>query len=367
MPAALLGHRPAALRRARRRLAADCREADESTGIPASRSAWRSGSRRRHGRDKLTLILAPEIAALGAWLEQLVAESTGKLGQMILPIDGELLAAARTGTARTGSSWSCATPGGSRTSRRTRSRRSSLPVFRSIEIDCADLASLGAEFFRWEFATAVAGALLGVHPFDQPDVEAAKVAARTAHRSGRGDRRAAGRDARSTPSTVSSSSPTRTRPRRSSSPPTNASLRGLLAAHLDRARPGDYVALCAFLEMSAENEAAMAELRHAAVGESLVSRRPSASVRGSSTRPARPTRAVPPPASSCSSPTSRPPTCRFPGRRLTFGQVIAAQARGDFEVLSQRGRRHLRLHFPDGAAAGWQALERAWRGERSRE
>ena len=220
VPAALLGiDLPRYVARASE-LAAACREARRREEPRRRPRASRSVSRAEAGRDKLTLILAPEIAALGAWLEQLVAESTGKLGQVILPIDGEPLAPPN---------WYgkdrlfVVVRYAGRLSDEQEDAVATLlfagqPV---VEIDCADLAELGAEFFRWEFATAVAGAFLDLHPFDQPDVEAAKVAARKLTQRGRGDRRPSCRRLRSTPSTASSSSPTRTKPRRSSSPPTN--------------------------------------------------------------------------------------------------------------------------------------------------
>ncbi|HXI29174.1 MAG TPA: bifunctional transaldolase/phosoglucose isomerase, partial [Vicinamibacterales bacterium] len=131
----------------------------------------------RFGRDKLTMIVSPSIASLGAWLEQLVCESTGKDGTGIIPIDREPLGAPEA-------------YGRDRLFVYTRLRsafdpaqdtavaaleRAGHPVVR-LELD--DAYDLGQEFFRWEIATAVAGAILGIHPFDQPDVEASKVATR---------------------------------------------------------------------------------------------------------------------------------------------------------------------------------------------
>ena len=129
------------------------------------------------GRDKLTLVASPAIADLGAWLEQLLAESTGKDGRGVIPIDREPLGSPDVYGddrlfvyVRLGSN-----PDEHRTLPSTRSRRAGHPVVR-IGID--DLYDIGGELFRWEFATAVAGSVIGINPFDQPDVEASKVVTR---------------------------------------------------------------------------------------------------------------------------------------------------------------------------------------------
>lgn len=348
VPAALLGlDLPRYVERAAS-LAADCREAEVGKN-PGVSLGLALGVAAERGRDKLTLILAPEIAALGAWLEQLVAESTGKLGQMILPVDGELLAppswygkdrmfvvvryAGRLSDEQEDAVASLLFAG--------------LPV---IELDCVDLASLGAEFFRWEFATAVAGAHLHLHPFDQPDVEAAKVAARNLTQTVE----ASGALPPETPFYAEHGVELFADPDEAAAlflAADERSLRGLLAAHLDRARPGDYVALCAFLEMSDANQAVMVEIRNAVskvtgvattlgFGPRFLHSTGQAHKGGPATGlflqfTDRPNADVP-----------------VPDRRLTFGQVIASQARGDLEVLTQRGRRALRIHLAMGAEKG---------------
>jgi transaldolase/glucose-6-phosphate isomerase len=301
------------------------------------------------GRNKLTLILAPEIAALGAWLEQLIAESTGKLGQMILPVDGELLAppawygkdrlfvavryAGRLSEAQEEAVAALLFAG--------------LPV---VELDCADLASLGAEFFRWEFATAVAGAHLHLHPFDQPDVEAAKVVAKRLTQ----EVEESGALPPEAPFYAEHGVELFADPDEAAAlflAADERSLRGLLAAHLDRARPGDYVALCAFLEMSAENQAAMGDLRNAVSKVTGV-----ATTLGFGPRFLHSTGQAHKggPATGLFLQLTDKPNADLPvpDRRLTFGQVIAAQARGDFEVLTERGRRALRIHLAMGAEKG---------------
>jgi hypothetical protein len=123
------------------------------------------------GRDKLTLLLPASLLGLGAWIEQLVAESTGKNGRGALPVVGE----PRGRLADYGNDRAFVTvtapevPCDLATARRL--ELAGHPVFR-IEMS---FAAIGAEFFRWEFATAVAGAALGVNPFDEPNVRDAKV------------------------------------------------------------------------------------------------------------------------------------------------------------------------------------------------
>ena len=347
-PAALLGiDLPRYIERASE-LAAACLESEVEAN-PGVALGLALGVAAKAGRDKLTLILAPEIAALGAWLEQLVAESTGKGGQMILPVDGELLAppnwygkdrlfvvvryAGRLANAQEEAVAALLGAG--------------QPV---VELDCVDLASLGAEFFRWEFATAVAGAFLRLHPFDQPDVEAAKVAARNLTRKVE----ETGALPPEAPFYAEHGVELFADPDEAAAlflAADERSLRGILAAHLDRARPGDYVALCAFLEMSPENEAAMAELRNVVSKVTGV-----ATTLGFGPRFLHSTGQAHkggPATGLFLQLTDKPDAdLAIPGRNLTFGQVIAAQARGDFEVLTERGRRALRIHLAIGAENG---------------
>ena len=162
VPAVLLGVDLDDLIASASETAAACRaDGDENTAFTLGAFMAASASA---GRDKLTLLLPPELAALGAWIEQLVAESTGKDGRGILPVVDEPVGPATVyGDDRMfvilgdRSRWAAAV--------------ADAPVF---EIADGRTGELGAEFFRWEFATAVAGAALGVNPFDEPNVREAK-------------------------------------------------------------------------------------------------------------------------------------------------------------------------------------------------
>jgi glucose-6-phosphate isomerase/transaldolase/glucose-6-phosphate isomerase len=168
VPAALVGVSEATLLAAAQEMADAC-----SLDLPANPGLSLGvfmGSHAAAGRDKLTFFGSPALAPLGAWIEQLVAESTGKLGRGVLPVVGEPAGPPeRFGADR--AFVVVTTPDDENARRFADSLEvAGHPVFR-IE---TEPTALGAEFFRWEFATAVAGAVLGLNPFDEPDVRSAK-------------------------------------------------------------------------------------------------------------------------------------------------------------------------------------------------
>ncbi|MFN7917953.1 MAG: hypothetical protein U0Q55_21580 [Vicinamibacterales bacterium] len=151
-------------------------EAQMSSGDPTTNPAVGLGllmaAGARNGRDKLTLIAPPELDAFGLWVEQLVAESTGKQGVGVVPIAGETLAdAAAYGADRVFVRLRVAGAADEAARDAEVARLAGQPV---LTLDFEEPAALGAEFVRWEVATAVAGALLGVNPFDEPNVQTAK-------------------------------------------------------------------------------------------------------------------------------------------------------------------------------------------------
>jgi glucose-6-phosphate isomerase len=177
VPAGLIGMDTATLLDRAQRMACNAEGCNCPVGGDNA-SAWLGaimGQLANKGLDKLTLITSPSISHFGAWVEQLIAESTGKEGKGILPVDGEILgspdayaddrlfAYLRLDNDSTHDAEVKALEGAGR------------PV---LQLNLRDLYDLGAECFRWEMATVVAGSILGINPFDQPNVESAKVLAR---------------------------------------------------------------------------------------------------------------------------------------------------------------------------------------------
>ncbi len=302
---------------------------------------------RQVGRDKVTFVAAPRIARLGAWLEQLVAESTGKDGVAILPFDGEPLSApARYGDDRLFVALRLAgTLGEGDDERIDALAAAGHPV---AELDLADPFDLAAEMVRWEIATAVAGSRLGVDPFDQPDVESAKIEARRLS----AEVERAGALPVETPLAAAGAlafhAPESQRGLLLAAAGPHPRPRDLLRAHLLRLNAGDYFALLAFVPMTPATEAAAQRIR-TAVG---AARRVATSV-GFGPRYLHSTgqahKGGPASGVFLLVTDDASPDLPVPGQRLTFGQAIGAQARGDAAVLAGRGRRILRVHL-DGPA-----------------
>ncbi|MEI7703199.1 MAG: bifunctional transaldolase/phosoglucose isomerase [Deltaproteobacteria bacterium] len=310
----------------------------------------------RDGKDKLTLVLSPGIAPLGDWIEQLVAESLGKQGRGIVPVVGESLAAPRTyGEDRIFVHVRLVSAPSEEQDRAVAAlERAGFPV---VRIDVADPTDLGQEFFRWEIATAVAGSILGVNPFDQPDVEAAKVAARriTAVVEEQGG--------------LPPESPTMSgdglqlfadpvNARDLAAAAREASPAAWLRAHLARLGAGDYLAILAFLDPNPAVTPALQEIRESVRDASRV-----ATTLGFGPRYLHSTGQLHKGGPErglflilTAEEAASPP---IPGRRYGFGELSRAQARGDHEVLVARGRRVLRVHLTGGEKAGLAALRRA--------
>ena len=290
----------------------------------------------RRGRDKVTLVASPGIFDLGVWLEQLLAESTAKEGKGLIPVDREPLGPpAIYGRDRLFVYLRlAAAPDRAQDEAVTALERAGQPVVRIV---VPGAAHLGAEFFRWEFATAVAGAILGVNPFDQPDVEASKVATRslTDHYEKTG---ALGAES----------------PLRVSDPACGPAVK----AHLETVRPGDYVAFLAYVPMNAAHEAELQAARVAVRDRLRV-----ATCLGFGPRYLHSTgqayKGGPASGVFIQITCDDADDLSVPGRRYTFGVVKAAQALGDFQVLRERGRRALRVHLGSDVKAGLALLRRA--------
>ncbi len=288
------------------------------------------------GRDKVTLVVSPAIYDLGAWLEQLLAESTGKEGKGLIPVDREPLGPPEVyGADRLFVYLRLASAPDARQDLAVIAlERAGQPLVR-ITVDGP--YDLGAELFRWEFATAVAGSVLGVNAFDQPDVEASKVATRRLteeyERTG----------------TLPPESPTRV---------SEANLTATLRAHLRTLTPGDYFAILAYLEMNAAHEATLQGIRRAVRDRYRV-----ATCLGFGPRFLHSTgqayKGGPNTGVFLQITCEDAADLAVPGQAYTFGVVKAAQARGDLAVLAERGRRALRVHLDTDAPRGLQMLRAA--------
>jgi transaldolase / glucose-6-phosphate isomerase len=311
----------------------------------------------RHGRDKVTLIASPAVSALGAWLEQLLAESTGKEGHGLIPVDREEPGSPEVyGDDRLFVYLRLASgPDASQDAAIDALKRAGQPV---VRISMTDAYDLGQEFFRWEFATAVAGSILGINPFDQPDVEASKIATRTLT----DEYEKTGALPAETPileqDGIKLFTDTDNAAALKESAGSHPSLVGYLRAHLARLTAGDYFALLAYVEMSDRNDADLQGMRH-----TVRDRKRVATCLGFGPRFLHSTgqayKGGPNTGVFLQVTCENAIDVAVPGQRYSFGVVKAAQARGDFQVLAERKRRALRVHLGTNVEAGLAHLRAA--------
>jgi len=306
-----------------------------------------------HGRDKITIITSPGIFDLGAWLEQLIAESTGKIGKGIIPVDREKLAKPETyGNDRVFAYLTLA----GKTNKAQESvvaalEKAGQPV---IRITLSNTYTLGQEFFRWEIATAVAGSIIGINAFNQPDVEASKIETRKLT----GEYESTGSLPAESPFFAAKEGKLFADPKNAAVLSGGKSQGEVLRAHLSRLGTGDYFAVLGYIPMNAENEAALQTIRTAVRDSKKV-----ATCLGFGPRFLHSTgQAYKGGPNSgvflqitCDDAADLP----VPGQKYTFGIVKAAQARGDFAVLAERGRRALRVHLGKNLKSGLKALAQA--------
>ncbi len=277
-------------------------------------------------RDKLTILTSPRLRSFPDWLEQLIAESLGKVGRGVLPIAGEpAIPAADYGGDRFFAA--LLLDGDENAELENRLDELEKAGFPVIRIRLADAYDLGREIYRWEIAIAAAGAVLGVHPFNQPDVELAKDLARKVMAPAPGAQRAAPADeaiaAGDTPQA--------------------------LAGFLAKAKPGDYVAIQAFLNPDAATERALEELRRAILEKTRL-----ATTLGFGPRFLHSTgqyhKGGPNEGLFIQFVDEPDADLPVPETDLTFGRLIRAQASGDAQALGQAGRRILRINLGRDAA-----------------
>jgi transaldolase/glucose-6-phosphate isomerase len=310
----------------------------------------------RTGRDKVSLVVSPGMQALGVWVEQLLTASLGKGGGGLLAVEGEPLGPpAAYGPDRLFVYLRLeSAPDAGQDAAVAALEAAGQPV---VRIAVAEPYGLGAEFFRWQFATAVAGSVLGVNPFDQPDIEGSKVATRklTLEFEKRGAMTA------ETPLRQGDGLALYTDVKNARALDTgDPTMVGALKAHFARVKAGDYVALLPYLEMGPATEGALQGLR-AFVRDRL---RVATSVgfgprylHSSGQAYKGGTNAGVFLMITADDPADLP----VPGHKYTFGVIKAAQARGDLQVLAERGRRVLRVHLGRDARAGLAALDKAVR------
>ena len=296
VPAALIGVDVHALLDAAAEMASACADCVPVADNPGLWLGALIGEAASDGRDKLTLMLPDELRGFGAWIEQLIAESTGKEGRGIVPVDGEPLGSPDVyGDDRLFVSLGVET---------------ALEPSVVIPFDGAD--KLGAEFFRWEFATAVAGQVLGIHPYDQPNVQEAKDATR--------------------------------RLLEEDTPPEQPY--GDLGALLEGVQPGDYLAIQAYLPRTKENASRLQAAR-----VKLRDRLRVATTLGFGPRFLHSTGQLQkggPPSGVFIQVVDEPSVdLPIPGKPYTFRRLLDAQSAGDMQALRARDRRVARVRLSD--------------------
>ena len=297
------------------------------------------------GRDKITFFASPSIAAFGVWVEQLIAESTGKNGKGILPVADEKLGA----------------PGHYGDDRFFVYLRMEGDENEALDngIEALEAAGhpvvrfaldekedLGGEFFRWEMATAAAGAVLGINPFDQPNVEAAKSKARELLKAF-GEKGSLPAD---TPILVEGDIEVFGGTGRSA-----GSMREILTDFVKLARPGDYMALMAYVPRTGETDAILNSIRLV-----LRDRLKVATALGYGPRLLHSTGQLHKGDGNKGlfiQITHAPESdIAIPGEPYSFGTLIAAQALGDYQALAERGRRLIRFHIKGDVTVGLKQL-----------
>jgi len=297
------------------------------------------GVAANHGRDKITIFTSPGISDLGAWLEQLIAESTGKVGKGIIPVDREKIGKpAVYGNDRVFAYVRLAKENNKAMDAAvTALEKAGQPVVRIVVGTKYDL---GQEFFRWEIATATAGSVIGINTFNQPDVEASKIETRKLT----SEYETTGHLPSEAPFFEDQGLKLFADEKNAAALKSGANLTEVLRAHLGRIGAGDYFALLGYIQMNDAHETALQAMRH-----QVRDAKKSATCLGFGPRFLHSTgqayKGGP------NSGVFLQVTCDdaadipVPGQKYTFGIVKAAQARGDFSVLSDRNRRALRVHL----------------------
>jgi transaldolase / glucose-6-phosphate isomerase len=308
------------------------------------------------GRDKITILSSQKIADFGAWAEQLIAESTGKEGKGLIPIEGEPLGdVSLYGNDRFFIDIS--TEGENDVAhdeRLTALEQAGHPVVRIV---MKSVDHLGQEFFRWEMATAVAGSILGINPFNQPDVESSKIKTRELTQAfEKTGKLPDEKPALSTEEADLYTDETNIADLRKAG--ADGTFDSWLKAHLSRIDANDYVALLAYVERDPDHIDLLQDMR-LKVGE----RRRVATCAQFGPRFLHSTgqayKGGPDSGVFLQITADDASDLPVPGQKASFSVIKAAAARGDFDVLIERGRRALRVHLKGDLAAGLTMLDAA--------
>lgn len=335
-----------------RRMAQSCGPEVPPADNPGVRLGVILGELALRGRDKLTIVASPGLRAFGAWLEQLIAESTGKHGKGIVPVDGEVLGAPEVyGGDRCFLSVHLAGDPDDAAEPLARLEAAGHPV---VRIELAERGDLAQEMFRFEVATATAGHVLGINPFDQPNVQESKdytnALLAAYEKTGQlpaiaGETKLLEADGLSVFADAENARELR-----------GATLSEVLGAHLGRAGAGDYVAFNAYLEMNGANDAALQRMRT----RTRDGRRVATTV-GFGPRFLHSTGQLHKGGANngvfvqlTAADTVELP---IPGEKYSFSVLLAAQWAGDFMALSKRGRRLVRVHLGPDVGRGLAVLE----------
>jgi transaldolase/glucose-6-phosphate isomerase len=349
VPAAAIGIDIRAFLQSTLRMVQSCSAGTPPQGNPGVVLGAILGEAQKAGHDKVTILASPQIADLGAWLEQLIAESTGKLGRGLVPIDGEtagppavygadrLFVYVRLDDAADAA----------QDAAMTALQDAGQPV---VRVSLNGHQEIGQQFFLWEFATAVAGSIIGIDAFDQPDVEASKIKTRKLT------------DAVNKTGKLPEESPFAEfggvaffADERNAAELQGGDVVDVLRRHFARAHAGDYLGILAYVERNPAHIALLQKLRllirdktHLATAAEFGPRflhstgqaykgGPNSGVFLQIT-------------------ADDAADLDVPGEHYSFSMVKAAQARGDFEVLAERGRRALRIHLGPDVSAGLASL-----------
>ena len=325
VPAAITGVDVAALLDRADSMREGCASFDPAHDNPGAWLGAIMGTLAVRGRDKLTLVTSPAIASFGLWVEQLIAESTGKEGRGIVPVAGEpLVDPVHYGEDRLFVYMRLADDDNADTDASVEGiEASGQPV---VRIDLRDTYDLGAEFFRWEFATAVAGAILDVHPFDQPNVQQAKdLTARVLQEYESSGVRPA------------------------------AAAAGSVGELLSGAQPGEYLAIMAYIRQTGEMDRALSDLRR-----KVLERHQIATTLGYGPRFLHSTgqlhKGGPETGLFLQITAAHGGDVAIPGAPYSFGALVDAQASGDFQALQESGRGVARVRLATGDASEIDAM-----------